>query len=120
MREARLIGGVNLVDRAFNKKGRANPANYQKPRLFTRTFVEIPPRARARALLPPPRPPFTPRCADGDRGDTRCAYSRRLMHAGRLFIVYAAAIKGQLDGGRLIRKARVVKSRLPRRRRLMR
>jgi len=57
MREARLIGGVNLVDRAFNKKGRANPANYQKPRVFTRTFVKFRragARARARA----------PRCAE--------------------------------------------------------
>jgi len=64
MREARLIGGVNLVDRAFNKKGRANPANYQKPRLFTRTFVEIPPRARA------PPPPLDPPSLPAARTET--------------------------------------------------
>jgi len=57
MREARLIGGVNLADRAFNKKGPSVviPANYQKPR-FYRNFGEIPPEDRA-----------GPRCADPRR-----------------------------------------------------
>lgn len=106
MREARLIGSVNLVDRVFNKKGRVNPAsNYQKPQVFTRTVVRF-----RRARLPLRR----------TNGDTRYVYFRRLMRTERLFIIYTGPIKGQLDGGRLICKVRLVKSRLPPRRRLKR
>lgn len=44
MREARLIGGVNLVDRAFNKKGRVECSELSKATGFYEDFCEIPPR----------------------------------------------------------------------------
>lgn len=52
MREARLIGGVNLADRVFNKKYRMDPA-IKSPH-FYEDFGEISP---------------TPRCGDPP-GDT--------------------------------------------------
>jgi len=95
MREAQLIGGVNLADRVFSKNDRMDrPSELLKVHIFMRTFAKF------------REPPATP-----IHREIRL-FSFFSTH---LFIIYTRPIKDQLEGSRLICKMCVIKLKLPRR-----